>query len=136
VDGTARQTATNAIYAKVNSWMTQIESQTSTVAKERMAHDLIINNTVYEDADDANYDQSAASVFLKGQSVCAGYAEAFEFLMNGADIHNHELFAFHSLIELLSLNQTRNYLCIMPLLKSPIIVISFDFLAARLRWFP
>ena len=84
--GTARQTATNSIYTKVNSWLTQINQQSSTVEKERKAHDLIALNTTYQDTDDASYDQSAASVFLKGQSVCAGYSEAFEFLCNGAGI--------------------------------------------------
>ena len=84
VTGSTRATATSQISAKIDSWMSQINTETTRVKKEKKAHDLIIENTVYEYG---NYNQSSASVFLEGKSVCAGYAEAFQLLCNGAGIN-------------------------------------------------
>ncbi len=84
VNGTTRANATNQMSAKIDSWISQINAETTKVNKEKKAHDLIIENTTYAYA---NYNQSSAGVFLEGKAVCAGYAEAFQLLCNGVGIN-------------------------------------------------
>lgn len=84
VDGTARQQYTDQFQSIIDNWMSQINAQSTILEKEYKAHELVITNTIYKDS--AAYNQSCYSVFMRGQSVCAGYAEAFELLCNGAGI--------------------------------------------------
>ena len=95
VNGSTRATATQQMAQKISSWMDIIKAEKTTIDKEKKAHDLISDNTVYDLY--APYDQSCASVFLGGRSVCAGYAEAFALLCNGLGLdtvcvtsYNHE----------------------------------------------
>ena len=83
VSGSERQTMTQQLSSTIDTWMSQINAQSSVLAKEKMAHDLIVNNVTYEYAD---YNQSCAGVFLEGKAVCAGYSEAFQLLCKGAGI--------------------------------------------------
>ena len=83
MSGTTRETDTNALKSILDSYESQIASQSTTVAKEKMAHDLVCNKISYATSD---YDQSCVSVFLGSTSVCAGYAEAYELLCTGAGI--------------------------------------------------
>ena len=84
VDGIARQQYTDQLQSVIDNWMSQINAQSTILEKEYKAHELVITNTIYKDS--AAYNQSCYSVFMRGQSVCAGYAEAFELLCNGAGI--------------------------------------------------
>ena len=84
VSGAARANATNQVSAKIDSWLAIIQQEGTPLAKEKKAHDLVVGNTKYETA---NYNQSCAGVFLEGKAVCAGYAETFELLCNGAGIN-------------------------------------------------
>lgn len=94
VFGVSRSAATSQISTTITSWISQVNAEITTVAKERKVHDLIVENTTYAYA---NYDQSCAGVLLEGKAVCAGYAEAFTLLCNGVGINticvtssNHE----------------------------------------------
>ncbi len=84
VDGATRQNYTDQFQSVIDNWMSQVNAQASVLDKEYKAHELVITNTIYKDG--ASYNQSCYSVFMRGQSVCAGYAEAFELLCNGAGI--------------------------------------------------
>lgn len=84
VDGVTRQQCTKQFQNVIDGWMSQINAQPTILEKEYKAHELVITNTIYKDG--AAYNQSCYSVFMRGQSVCAGYAEAFELLCNGAGI--------------------------------------------------
>lgn len=91
-NGNARKSATQAMFTKVNSWMDQINTQPSAVLKEKKAHDLICENVTYDPGyedpaiDMDEYNQSAYSVFMRPVTVCAGYSQAMQLLMNGAGI--------------------------------------------------
>ncbi len=47
--------------------------------KEKYAHDYLLDNVSY--VDDANLNQSAYSALVGKESVCAGYARAFQYLL-------------------------------------------------------
>ena len=82
-DGNARQIATEAFRAKITEWIAQVGTGQRTEDKERIAHDLIANNTTYGRN---TYDQSAYSMVCLGQTVCAGYAATMQLLMNAVGI--------------------------------------------------
>ncbi len=84
--GTTRSNATNKLFSVVESYLAKVNAQSSTYAKQRMAHDLICVNTVYDDSLNASANQGVYSVFVNGLSVCAGYSEAFAMLCNAAGI--------------------------------------------------
>ena len=48
-------------------------------AKEKYVHDILLEKTVYNKS--AAMNQSAYSALVNGQSVCAGYARAFQYIM-------------------------------------------------------
>ncbi len=82
-DGNSRAAATASMYAVVDGYMAQINAQGSAYDKLKVAHDLLANNTTYNGD---TYDQSCYAPFVRGVSVCAGYAEAYELLCNKAGI--------------------------------------------------
>ncbi len=90
-DGSARRSATARFRSKARAMEAQVAAGKTDAEKARIAHDLIIRSVRY-DYDyntvlgNSIYHQSAYSVFCEGYSVCAGYAKAFEFLMNGAGV--------------------------------------------------
>ncbi|MCM1259003.1 MAG: InlB B-repeat-containing protein [Roseburia sp.] len=91
-DGYARKNATQNMFNTVNSWMAQIDAQPNDLLKEKMAHDLICTSVVYdpgyEDSGikENEYNQSAYSTFVDKVTVCAGYSQAMQLLMNRAGI--------------------------------------------------
>ncbi|MCR5273281.1 MAG: InlB B-repeat-containing protein [Lachnospiraceae bacterium] len=82
--GSSRKTATSKVESKLSKWNKKVKKASGTVAKEKVAHDLIVNNTKYTSG--ASYNQSCYSVLVNGKSVCAGYATTFSMLMNYAGI--------------------------------------------------
>ena len=60
----------------------QVRLKTTMVERELFIHDYICQNTVYDEA--APYNQSAYSCLVMHKSVCAGYARAFQYLMQKA----------------------------------------------------
>lgn len=71
--------ATSAeFYNTVNTMLTQVQNL-SNYEKERRVHDLLIEKIEYDKGADMN--QSAYSALVEGKSVCAGYARAYQYLM-------------------------------------------------------
>ncbi len=82
-DGEARATATKAFTSKMDAWVEQVNAYDLPEEKEKAAHDIICNNTVYKSNE---FDQSAYSMVCLGQTVCAGYAASFQTLLNAAGV--------------------------------------------------
>lgn len=81
--GTERKKATDVIEKTVKDWYAKINLNASEVEKEKQIHDIIVSKTQYIAG---AFDQSIYSTFVQGQTVCAGYAQAFQLLCNGAGI--------------------------------------------------
>lgn len=91
-NGTARAAATSRMQSVIDTWMPQINAQPTELLKEKKAHDLICEKVSYDPgydtkSDDMNeYNQVAYSVFCTDTTVCAGYSQAMQLLMNAAGI--------------------------------------------------
>ena len=96
--GSARKTATANVKSVVTEWVAAANSYSSEEDKVKVIHDTIANNVDYNNdfinmssseqttAEQSLYTQSAYSVFCTDLTVCAGYAQAFEMVCNGAGI--------------------------------------------------
>lgn len=82
--GEDRKKATEAFEEVLVEWEAEIAKETTVVAKEKAAHDLIVLNADY-DMNAVNH-QSAYGIMVEKRAVCTGYANAFAMLMNGAGI--------------------------------------------------
>lgn len=82
-DGGARKLATEQFKRQIDNWVAQIRGGKNEEDKERIAHDLIANNTIYESN---ALDQSAYSMVCLNKTVCAGYAATMQILMNAVGI--------------------------------------------------
>lgn len=93
-DGTSRSAATLTFRTKLDSWLAQVNAETSAYAKVKKAQDIIMSAVDYDpgvraygnDGAVSKYNQSSAGPFFEEYTVCAGYAEAFEVLMDGAGV--------------------------------------------------
>lgn len=72
-------TATKRFNEAAESVLAGARAQSSDLEKERYVHDALMQMTEYDKHSDMN--QSAISALVNGQSVCAGYAKAFQYLM-------------------------------------------------------
>lgn len=77
-------TARTDFNQQVERIMAGVAAQGSDLEKERYLHDLLLSYVEYDVAADRN--QSAYSALVEGRSVCAGYARAFQYLMQQAGI--------------------------------------------------
>lgn len=79
--GTQRANYASQIKLKINWYLSQVSTSASAYDKEKTIHDLLCNNCYYGSFN-TPFDQSCASVFLNpgGETVCAGYSEAFALL--------------------------------------------------------
>ena len=68
------------IEAVVNAVLAEVPAEGSSYEKAKSVYEAVIRNTEYEVG--CAYSQSMASVFLQGQSVCAGYAKATQYLLH------------------------------------------------------
>ncbi len=82
-NGSSRSTATTNLQKRINLYYSKITMNASAEVKEKQIHDLIVANTVYKFND---LDQSVYSSLVEGETVCAGYANAFQLLCNGQGI--------------------------------------------------
>ena len=71
-----------ALEEVADSVVRQVRLKTTMVERELFIHDYICQNTVYDEM--APYNQSAYSCLVMHKSVCAGYARAFQYLMQKA----------------------------------------------------
>lgn len=72
-------TASTEFFNTTNNLLTQVENLGTPYEKERRLHDMLIERIEYEKGADKN--QSAYSALVEGKSVCAGYARAYQYLM-------------------------------------------------------
>lgn len=70
--------ASAQFYNTVNTMLTQVQNL-SNYEKELRIHDYLIEKIEYDKGADMN--QSAYSALVEGKSVCAGYARAYQYLM-------------------------------------------------------
>jgi hypothetical protein len=82
-NGEDRQAITAQFMNKVEEYQTLAAEQIGVLAKERAIHNKLCNEVDYIKND---YDQSAVSALLMGETVCAGYAQAFELICNSIGI--------------------------------------------------
>ncbi len=82
--GSARKTATQQVKSKLDSWISEVRSQSTVVEKEKKAQDVIGRDTEYRLNSDL--DQSVYSAIVNGVSVCAGYSGSYHMLLNAAGI--------------------------------------------------
>lgn len=75
-----------AMEEKTYPWLDEIAQCQEDYDKIKKAYDLIILNTSYNV--NAKESQNVLSVFLQGESVCQGYAEAFQYLCKHSGIQN------------------------------------------------
>ncbi len=71
--------ASTEFFNTTNSLLTQVEHLGTPYEKEKRLHDILIEKIEYEKGADKN--QSAYSALVEGKSVCAGYARAYQYLL-------------------------------------------------------
>lgn len=74
----------NAFEKATNDIISEASKLKSDYEKEKYVHDTIINNVEY--VENAPMNQSAYSALVLKKSVCAGYARAFQYIMNELSI--------------------------------------------------
>lgn len=82
--GGTRAEATGRFSTTMDSWIAIINNESTMLDKEKKAHDLVVQNAVYEYS---THDQSCAGIILDGKGVCASYAETFSLLCNSVGIN-------------------------------------------------
>jgi glucan-binding YG repeat protein len=88
-DGTKRSSATEKFKAKLDEWLKQVSEGEYDEDKVKLAHDIVTTNTIYK-TDSAN-NQSAYSLVVGGETVCAGYAATMQLLLNASGIDTIEV---------------------------------------------
>lgn len=92
--GSTRMQAKELIENQLRQWEDKISQATTDEAKVKVIHDLIVNKVNYaydfdytDSIEDEKYmSQCIYSVFCMDETVCAGYAQSFSMLCNGAGI--------------------------------------------------
>lgn len=79
IDGIQQQ-----IDAETNAWLAALPAGASDYDKVRSAYEWVIQNTDYDQSSSQN--QNIQSVFVAHASVCAGYAKAFQYLLQKAGV--------------------------------------------------
>ena len=83
-DGSDRAEYTERFSSTISTYMGMVNLAQSDYEKELVAHDIITAKLSYDL--EAKYNQSSAGAFLTNSSVCAGYSEGLELLLNGAGL--------------------------------------------------
>lgn len=81
--GTVRQQAKKAIEETAQEYIDGAMKYSTEYERAEYLHNMLIKNVSYETGD---WDQTIASVFLQGKTVCAGYSKAYELLCNAVGI--------------------------------------------------
>ena len=82
--GSDRARATAAMKSQLDSWMSEVNSQSSQIDKEKKAHDVISRDVRYQLG--SPFNQSAYSAVVNHVSVCVGYAKTLDMLLNAAGV--------------------------------------------------
>lgn len=73
------ETAQTEFKAQAGNILKGAEQFSNSYEKEKYVHDALLSKTVYDKNADMN--QSAYSAMVNGKSVCAGYARAYQYLL-------------------------------------------------------
>lgn len=114
-NGSARAAATAQMKSVIDSWVAQINAQPDVLSKEKMAHDLICDKVDYDNnyrnPNAANiYNQVVYSVFCTDSTVCAGYSQAMQLLMNAVGIDCSVVTSLEHEWNIIRLNNTWYYI--------------------------
>lgn len=82
-DSAALSAAKNQLETVISSAMSMLPNNPSEYEIAHTFHDFVVNNVSYESVGDH---QTAYGALVSGKAVCAGYARAFQLLMNRAGI--------------------------------------------------
>ena len=82
-DGEARQTALSDIMSEAQIYIDGAMKCATDYDKVKYLRDELLENVTYKEGE---YDQSIASTFLLGETVCAGYTKAYTMLCNAVGI--------------------------------------------------
>ncbi len=82
-DFTNAKTAFDSAAEEIISYAETLESD---YEKEKYVHDAVIALADYDESVSDSYSQSAYSALVMGRTVCAGYARAFQYIMQELDI--------------------------------------------------
>ncbi len=82
-DGDVRSDVSADMYQKIDAWVSDIKQEGTQYQKEKKAHDIVCEQTVYQTDP---YDQSAYSAVMRGRTVCAGYTKLYSILTNAAGL--------------------------------------------------
>lgn len=82
-DGETRKRTTEDFFSKIDAWSAEVSAEQNDYDKEKKAYDIVCKNVVYKTGE---YDQSAYSAVMEGESVCAGYTKMFGIIMNASGI--------------------------------------------------
>ena len=83
-DGEARRLATEAFRNKLGEWLLLVNEGKYDEDKEKIAYDLLANNTVYDL--DSEFYQSAYSLVCNGRADYTGYTAVMQILMNAVGV--------------------------------------------------
>lgn len=82
-DGETRKRTTEEFFNKIDAWIAEICAEEEDYDKEKKAYDIVCKNVAYKTGE---YDQSAYSAVMLGESVCAGYTKMFGIIMNASGL--------------------------------------------------
>ena len=106
-NGQDRTEVTSKIRSQLDSWMSQVRSETTVLGKEKKAHDLLIGHTSYAFG---TYDQSVYSAIVERQTVCSGYSGTMMMLLNAAGFDSEVVCSSSHAWNTVRLNGTWYYL--------------------------
>lgn len=82
-NGLNRRVATNALKAKIDTFLSAIDTTKMDEEIERQIHEKLVGETVYKSNE---HDQNVYSTLVLNETVCAGYTQAMTLLCNGVGI--------------------------------------------------
>lgn len=102
-DGTIRRETTEAIEAVENQYISGAMNYKTEYDRAEYLFDTLSENVSYEFGD---LDQSAASAFLDGKTVCAGYSKAYSLLCNSVGVEAVILIGYNHAWNAIKLSDT------------------------------
>ncbi|MBO4904331.1 MAG: Ig-like domain-containing protein [Lachnospiraceae bacterium] len=81
--GADRAATTSAMRDQLDSWMSEVNTETTQLGKEKKAHDIIARDVQYVSG---QFDQSSYSAVVQHKTVCTGYAKTMDMLLSAAGI--------------------------------------------------
>lgn len=102
-DGSVRQETTDTIETAEEKYILGAMKYDTEYERAKYLFNTLTKNISYEYG---NLDQSAASVFLEGKTVCAGYSKAYSFLCNSVGVEAVVLLGYNHAWNAVKLSDT------------------------------